>query len=148
MILFRPWVCVCVCEPGMQACAAHMVVHELVYTVCACMSVCSHVCVQVHAHVVCLGSQLGLPLSGPSWPEVMGSYLYTDMLTQGIHLFLKSFSKHHLSKLNSIYICQGHSPFKEGLWEILCNEIELGFNMLDFYKGPSMPWEVSFELLY
>lgn len=82
-----------------------MVVHELVCVATVCMHECdnSHVCVQVHVRMLCVWVlSWVLPFSGPSWPEVMGSYLYTDMLTQGIHLFLKSFSKHHLSKLNSI----------------------------------------------
>ena len=44
-------------------------------------------------------------------------------------------------------MCQGHSPFKEGLWETLCNEFELGSYMLDFLiRDQACPWEISLEL--
>ena len=44
-------------------------------------------------------------------------------------------------------MCQGHSTFKEGLWETLCNEFELGFYMWDFLmRDQACPWEVSLEL--
>ena len=44
-------------------------------------------------------------------------------------------------------MCQGHSPFKEGLWETLCNEFELGSYMLDFLiRDQACPREISLEL--
>lgn len=45
-------------------------------------------------------------------------------------------------------MCQGHSPFKMGLWEILGNEFEFGFLYVGFlYKGAKCaPGESSWEL--
>ena len=71
----------------------------------------------------------------------MGSYLYMDMLlTQEFICFWKASANIIFLNWTLFYMCQGHSPFKEGLWEILCNEFELGFLYVGFpYEGRSMP---------
>lgn len=101
------WVCACACvcmHVHTQLCVNMCLV--MCIQVCACMSVC--LCVQVHMHT-CVFRAHGWPLvlswvlpfcvSCPSWSEAIGSYLHMDKLVQGIHLFLKSFGKHCLSKL-------------------------------------------------
>lgn len=70
-------------------------------SLCVCVQcVLVHVCASAHVYV-CVqssqaapGSPLGPPIlciSGPSWSEVTGSYLYVGMLVREMYLFLKSF---------------------------------------------------------